>query len=151
MTVLCSSYMVFKPVVGQYLLLLGGNIGEFYTSKYIYRAVFSCSYPTTPSIFSAFFHCFSFFWFFMPFFQQFVPITGSVFFSIYYMLYLHFWGTLFSSFLAKGMLGQCHLHIIPTYFLQTLNMYLFAGEVLHKTTKDCCDFLSEFWLCLCSF
>ena len=57
LTVLCSSHKVFYPAFGQHLLWLGGNIGEFYTSKYIYiyRAIFSCSYPTVCSIFSSFF------------------------------------------------------------------------------------------------
>ena len=58
--------MVFVPAVGQYLLFLGGNIGEFYTSIYI----LSCSYPTACSIFSALLHCFLFFWFFMPVFSS---------------------------------------------------------------------------------
>ena len=36
---------------------------------------------------------------------------------------LHMW--------AKGTLDQCHLHTVPTYFSQTLNRQLFAGEALH--------------------
>ena len=79
-----------------------------YQQVYIYRAIFSCGYPTAFSISSVFLHRFSFFWFIMLFFQQFVPLTGSVFFSICYMFYLHFWGTSFSK--------QCHLHLVPAYF-----------------------------------
>ena len=33
--VLCSLYRIFQPAVGQHLLLLGGNIVEFCTSKYV--------------------------------------------------------------------------------------------------------------------
>ena len=36
-----QSYKVFEPAVGWHLLLLGGNIGEFYTSKYIYIGLYS--------------------------------------------------------------------------------------------------------------
>ena len=59
-------------------------------------------------------------------FQQFVPITGSVFFSICYMFYLQFWGTSFSNQwsvgFGKSALDQCHLQTVPTYFSRPLNM-----------------------------
>ena len=45
---------------------------------------------TVCSIFSAFLHRFSLFWFFIPFLHKFAPVADSVFFSICYRFYLHF-------------------------------------------------------------
>ena len=55
------------------------NIYIIYIYIYIYRVVFFISYPTTCSIFSAFF-CITFcsFRFSCLFCKQFVPVTGSI-------------------------------------------------------------------------
>ena len=86
LTVLC----IFQPVVGQHLLLLEGNIDEFYTSKY--RAIFSCSYPTACIVC----FCIVLFFGFSCQFSVSSVVCSYYSFSISYMFYLHFWGTLFS-------------------------------------------------------
>ena len=83
-----SGWIVFVIARRKYQCILYQQV---YIQGYILLQI-----STACRIFSAFLHRFSFFRFFMPFFQQFVPITDSVFFSICCMFYLHFLGTSFS-------------------------------------------------------
>ena len=56
--------------------------GETRVCGYIHKFfVSSCSYLTVCSIFSAFMHHFSVFWFPLPILQQFNPVAGSAFFQ----------------------------------------------------------------------
>ena len=98
MIILFSSYMVFESAVGWHLLGIRGNIGEFYTSKYIYRAIFSLVIqPLAFLFFSAFLDRFFFLVFVLFCFCFFVfsIVRSYCSFSICYMFYFHFWGTLF--------------------------------------------------------
>ena len=127
-------YMVFDLEVGQHLLFFGGNIGEFYTSKYVYRVIFSCSYRTIYSIQCGFESLFVVLVFHVIF-QQLVSITGSVF-SAFVTCSICIFGkrhlaTSRPQTSAKGKLGQSHLRTVPVYFSGTLSRYLFAGEVSH--------------------
>ena len=137
--VLCSSYMVFGLAVGQHLLLLGGNIGEFYTSKYIglcsLVVILPLEFLFFQCAFASFFCSFGFSCQYFQFFWQFIPITVSAFVTCSICIFgdrrLASKGL---QTLVKGTLDQCHLHTVPTYFLWTLNRQLFARE-LHQTTK----------------
>ena len=95
--VLCSSYMVFEPAVGQHLLLLGGNIGEFYAS--MYGGLYTLAVIPPPAF--LYFQCvfasfFVFFGFSCHYFFSAFVVRPYYSFSICYMFYLQFWETLFS-------------------------------------------------------
>ena len=92
LTVLCNLYIVFEPAVGQHLLLPGRNIGEFYTSKYKYIGLYSLIVIPPLAVFSVRFAWLFVLSIFMLFFQQFVPITGSVFFQHLLRVHFAFWG-----------------------------------------------------------
>ena len=91
----------------------------------------------------------------MLFLHKFVPVAGSVFFSICYRFNLHFLGISttkqWSLNVGKMDIASLSSKHCSNILFNTLNKKLFAGEILHWTTKVFCYFWSDFWLCLCSF
>ena len=129
LTVLCSLHKVFYPAFGQHLLWLGGDIGEFHTSKYIYIYIqgyillqLSHRLQCFQFIFYIAFRSFGFLChFFISLF-----LLQVQYFSVFVTCSICiFWERRLASnglqTLAKGTLDQCLPHTVLTYFSLTLN------------------------------
>ena len=129
MIVLCSFTWSSSQRLDSICSLVGGNIGEFYTSEYNIRDyfLFLYAYFIPPlAVFSVHFCIVShFLGFSCHFFSSLFLLQAHYFLAFATCFICIFWesGSTRSdlSTSAKGTLDQCHLHTVSTYFSGTLN------------------------------